>query len=83
MRPDIEQPDMQNRRLDPTDLAKCGETHGSTGMGPGLDHQEVTGQVSGWFWNRTELFSRSKAGPLAGYPDRMVTQRGSRNWNAV
>jgi len=73
MRPRIEQPKMQNRRLDPTGLAKPGETHGLTGTGPGLDRQEAAGRVFGRFWNRNEPFFRSKPAPLAGYPDPLLT----------
>jgi len=64
---------MQNLRLDPTGLAKPGETRGSMGTGPGVDHQEAAGQVFGQFWNRTEQFFRSKPGPLAGHLDLLLT----------
>jgi len=43
------------------------------GVGPGLDNQEAAVQVCGRFWNRTELFFRSKSGSLAVYPDQLVT----------
>jgi len=66
-------PEMQNRRLDPTGLAKPGETRGLTGTGPGLARQESAGRVFGRFWNRTDPFLRSKPGPLAGYPDPLLT----------
>ena len=66
-------PETQNRRLEPTGLAKPGETRGLTGTGPGLARQESAGRVFGWFWNRTDPFSRSKPGPLAGYPDPLLT----------
>jgi len=66
-------PETQNRRLDPTGLAKSGETRGLTGTGPGLTHQESAGRVFGRFWNRTDPFLRSKPGPLAGYPDPLLT----------
>ena len=66
-------PETQNRRLDPTGLAKPGETRGLTGTGPGLARQESAGRGFGWFWNRTDPFLRSKPGPLAGYPDPLVT----------
>jgi len=64
---------MQNRRLERTGLAKPGKTRGSLGMGPGLAPQEAEGRVFGRFWNRTELFGWSKPGPLAGYPDPLLT----------
>jgi hypothetical protein len=66
-------PETQNRRLEPTGLAKPGETRGLTGTGPGLARQESAGRVFGRFWNRTDPFLRSKPGPLAGYPDPLLT----------
>jgi hypothetical protein len=66
-------PKTQNRRLDPTGLAKPGETRGLTGTGPGLTRQDSVGRVFGRFWNRTNPFLRSKPGPLAGYPDPLLT----------
>ena len=66
-------PGTQNRRLEPTGLAKPGETRGLTGTGPGLACQESAGRVFGRFWNRTDAFLRSKPGPLAGYPDPLLT----------
>jgi len=64
---------MQKHRLDKTGLAKPGEMHGLTGTGPGLDHQEAACLVFGWVWKRTELFFRSEPGPLAGYPDPLLS----------
>jgi len=66
-------PETQNQRLQPTGLAKPGETRGLTGTGPGLARQESAGRVVGRFWNRTDPFLRSKPGPLAGYPDPLLT----------
>ena len=66
-------PETRNRRLEPTGLAKPGETRGLTGTGPGLARQESAGLVLGRFWNRTDPFLRSKPGPLAGYPDPLLT----------
>jgi hypothetical protein len=66
-------PETQTRRLEPTGLAKPGETHGLTGTGPGLARQESAGRVFGRFWNRTHPFLRSKPGPLARYPDPLLT----------
>jgi hypothetical protein len=66
-------PEKQNRRLEPTGLAKPVETRGLTGTGPGLARQESAGRVSGRFWNRTDPFLRSKPGLLAGYPDPLLT----------
>jgi len=73
MRPWIGQPEMQNRRLDPTGLAKPGETRGLMGMRPNLERQEAAGGVSGRFWNQTEQFFQTKPGPLAGYPDPFLS----------
>ena len=53
--------------------AKPGETRGLMGTGPGSDHQEAAGRVFGRVWNRTKVFSQSKPGPLAGYPDTLLT----------
>jgi len=64
---------MQIRRLEPTGLAKPTKTRDLTGMGPSLACQEAAGQVFGRFWNRPELFFRSKPGPLAGYLDPLLT----------
>jgi hypothetical protein len=67
---------MQNRRLEPTCLAKPGTTHGLTGMGPDLARQEEAGQVFGRFSNRTGPFFQSKTGPLARYLDPLLTLHG-------
>jgi hypothetical protein len=69
-------PETQNRRLEPLGLAKPGKTRGLTGTGPGLACQESAGRVFGRFWNRTDLFLRSRPGPLAGYPDPLLTLSG-------
>jgi len=66
-------PETQNRRLEPTGLAQPGETRGLTGTGLGSARQESAGLVFGRFWNRTDPFLRSKPGPLAGYPDPLLT----------
>jgi len=66
-------PETRNRRLEPTGLAKPVETRGLTGTGPGLARQESPGRVFGSVWNRTDPFLRSKPGPLAGYPDPLLT----------
>jgi len=44
-----------------------------TGSGPGLACQDTAGRVFGRFWNRTEPFFRPEPGPLAGYPDPLLT----------
>jgi len=73
MRPSIEQTETQNRRLEPTGLAKTGKTRGLTCSGAGLARQAAAGRVFGRVWNRTEQFFRSEPGPLAGYPDPLLT----------
>jgi len=69
----LNNPEMQNRRLDPTGPAKPGETCRLTGKGPWKDRQEAGGRVFEWFWNRTELFVWFKPKPLVGYPDPLLT----------
>ena len=54
-------------------LAKPGETRGLMGTGQGLARQESAGRVFGRFLNRTDPFLRSKPGPLAGYPNPLLT----------
>ena len=73
MWPSIGKPETQNRRLEPTGLAKPFKPRGLTGTCPGLARQDAAEKVFGWFWNRTELFFRFKPGPLAGYPDPFLT----------
>jgi hypothetical protein len=73
MRPSIEQTEMQNWRLDPTGSAKPGETSRLMGTSQGLDRPEAAGRVFGLFWNRTEPLIRSEPGPLARYPDPLLT----------
>jgi len=69
----MEKPETQNRRLVPTGLAKPGETRGLTGTVPGLDRQEAAGRVYGPFWNASAPFFQSNPGPMAGYPDLLLT----------
>jgi hypothetical protein len=66
-------PTTLNRRLEPTGLAKPGETRGLICKGPGLARQESAGRGFGQFWNRTDSFFPSTPGPLAGYPDPLLT----------
>jgi len=73
-------PETQNRRLEPTGLPKPGKTRGLAGPGPGLARHESAGRVFGWFGNRTDLFVQSKPGPLAGYPDPLLTLGTCRVW---
>jgi len=66
-------PETQNRRLELTGLAKASQTRGLTGTDAGLAPQKSVGQVIGRVWNRSDLFLRCKPGPLACYPDHLVT----------
>jgi hypothetical protein len=76
MQPEIETPENRNQRLQMTDLTKPGTTCRLTGTGPGLACQDPAGQVLGRFWNRTKPFFQSEPGPLAGYPDLLLTLLG-------
>ena len=49
-------PETQNRRLEPTGLAKPGTTRCLTGMGPGLARQESAGRVAWQLLTRTGAF---------------------------
>jgi hypothetical protein len=53
--------------------AEPGKTRGLTGTGPGLARQHAAGWVLVRFSNRTELFFLSEPGPLAGFPDPLLT----------
>ena len=64
-------PITRNRRLELTGLPKPDETHGWTG--PDLADQESAAWVFGRVWDRTDSLLRSKPGPLAGYPDPLLT----------
>ena len=66
-------PKPQNQRFEPMGLAKPGETRGLTGIGPCLARQESSGRVFRLVWNRTHPFLQSKPGPLAGYPEPLLT----------
>ena len=50
-----------------------------------MARQESAGRVFGRFWNRTDLFLRSKPGPLAGYLDPLLTlaKRAAELWARV
>jgi len=54
-------------------LAKPGETRGLMGTGLGLARQESTSGVFRRVCNLTDPFLGSKPGPLAGYPDLLLT----------
>jgi len=66
-------PEMQNGRLEPTGLAKPGQTRGWTATGLALALQESAGWVSVRVWNCTNLCLRFKPGPLPGCPDQLLT----------
>jgi hypothetical protein len=74
---------MQNHILEPTGLAKPGETRGLTGTGPGLARQESAGRVFELVWNRTDIYLKSNMGPLAGYPDPLLTQEAAKSPKTV
>jgi len=44
-------PEIRNRRLEPTGLAKPSESRGLTDTGLGLASQEAAVRVVGWVWN--------------------------------
>jgi len=69
----MEKPETQNRRLEPTGLAKPCKSHRLTGVGPGLARQDTVGRVFEHFWNSTEPCLRSEPGPLSGHLDRLLT----------
>jgi len=73
MRSLIEKPETQNRKLESTGLGKPCKTRRLIGMGSGLARQDAACRVFGRFWYRTEPFFRSEPGPLAGYPDPLLT----------
>jgi len=73
MRPHREKPETQNRRLEPTGLAKPGKTCRLMGTGPGLARQDAAGRVFRQFWNQTETFFRFEPAPLAGNPDLLLS----------
>ena len=66
-------PETQNQRFEPTGLVQRSQTCRLTGTGPGLARQQAAGRVFGPVCNRTDPFWRSKPGPLAGYPDPLLT----------
>ena len=73
MQPWIEKPEMQNRTLEPTGVAKPSKTHGLTVTGPGLARQDSAGRVSGQVRNQSDPFLRAKPVSLAAYPDPLLT----------
>jgi len=66
-------PEMQNRRLELAGLAKPGKTRWLTGTSLGLACQVAVARVFGLVWNQTDPFLQSKHGPLACYPDPLLT----------
>ena len=80
MQPEIEIPETQNQRLEPTGPAKAGKTHGLTGTGPGLAHQEAMGRVFGQVKNQTDTFLRSEPRPLACHPDPLLQLVPEAHW---
>jgi hypothetical protein len=76
-------PETRNRILEPTSLAKPGETCGLTETGPCLARQESEGSIYGRDWNRTNPDLRSHPRSLAGYLDPLLTQSSSVCGNVV
>ena len=66
-------PETYNPRLEQMGQAKRDEKWELMGMGPGLAHQQSAGRVFGWVWNWTDQFLGPKPGPLAAYPDPLLT----------
>jgi len=66
-------PDIQSQRLEPTGSTKPGETRGLRDMVPALDCREAAGRCFGRFWIRTKPFFTPTPGPLAGYPEPLLT----------
>jgi len=64
---------MQNHRLEPTGLAKPGETRRLTGTALGVAWLLSLVKGFGRVWNLTDPFLRSKPGPLEGYLDPLLT----------
>jgi len=64
---------MRNWRLHQIGLAEPGETPRFVGMGPGLECHDVAGRDFGRVWNWTDLFFQTQPGPLADYPDPLLT----------
>jgi hypothetical protein len=50
MRPGIEIPEYKDSGWEPTGLAKSGNRHCLTCMGPGLTLKQVVSQDFGWVW---------------------------------
>jgi hypothetical protein len=73
MRPQREIPENWNWILEPTGLAKPGKPCRLIGTGPGLARHDAAGCGPRQVWNQTKLFKQSKPGPLAGYPDLLLT----------
>jgi hypothetical protein len=71
----MEIPHVWNRRLQPTVEAKPGKTRVFPGTGPCLASQDAADLVFGQVWNWTEQFFLSEAGPVAEYPDLLITPR--------
>jgi hypothetical protein len=67
-------PEMLNRSLEPTGVAKPGETRMLTVTGLGLAHQQSAYRVFGRVWNGTDGYLQSEPGLLAGHPNLLLTR---------
>lgn len=65
---------MRNWILEHTGVAKRDKTRGLMDTGMGLARPEAAGRVFAWFWNYTNMFLQSEAGPLPCYLDSSLTQ---------
>lgn len=72
MRPQMKNPENENRRLEPMGLGTPDKTSELTGSGKVLALQDAEDQVLGLVWNRTEVYLWSKPRQLAGYPDPLL-----------
>jgi hypothetical protein len=64
---------MQNLKLEPTGQATPGKAYNLVGTGLVMARKEMAGWIFGPVWNPTDLFLRSKPGPLEGYQNLLLT----------
>jgi len=76
-------PETQNRRLEPTGLAKPGEIRGLTGTGPGLAREESACRVFGRFWNRTDPFFAVQTRTAGGLPGPVANTTWRPRWSEL
>jgi len=68
-------PELQNRRMEPTGLAKPGKTHWLTGTRPGFARQKSAGWVAWWFLTRTGALGLVSTRTEAGQPGTVANTR--------